>query len=156
MSDTDVFDPEDYEGVQPKMAQIPRTQVRKWEKQAKELEELRTQAARANREIGFVKAGIPDDGLGKLFRKAYDGPDDVDAIKAAATEYGVLKPEGQAQVDASLAGHQTAIEAVSGAPPAAPGDDIEARMRQAKSAQEVARIAQEAGLNQFIPTATRR
>lgn len=144
---SDEFDPEDYEGVQPKMANVPRAQVRKWEKQAKELAELQTRLAAKERETAFIKAGIPEDGVGRYFIKGYDGPEDPDSIKAAAIEAGILKPpEGQQQqVDQALAGHEAAMQAASGQV-VTQGDDLVARMRQAKSAEEVARIAHEAGL----------
>jgi hypothetical protein len=54
-----------------------------------ELEQVRAEKAR---DEAFAKAGIPDSPTGKLFRKAYDGAPDAEAIRAAAQEYGVLEP----------------------------------------------------------------
>lgn len=146
MSD-DTFDPEDYEGVQPKMATIPRSQVRKWEKQAKELAEAQAQLHRLQREQLFIRAGIPEDGAGKYFIKGYDGPDDPDSIRQAAIEAGIIKPSEsqQQQVDQALSGHEAAMAASAGTP--APPDDLGAKLAQAKSADEVARIMHQAGIS---------
>lgn len=146
MSDTDNFDPEDYEGISEKMATVPRRQVRQWEKDAKELREAQKLLAEMRRDRTFALAGIPEAGLGNLFRRGYDGPDDVDAIKAAAVEYGILEPVEQNKVDASLRGHEAAQAAASGAAVPDPRVDLDARMRAAKSAQELAQILEEAGV----------
>lgn len=145
MSD-DQFDPDDYEGVQPKMAQVPRSQVRKWEKQQKELEELRGRLAAADRMTAFAKAGIPDDPRGQLFAKAYDGDTDPTAIRQAWEQ--VFPDTGaQAQIDQSLDGHQAAMDAASGASQRPDqGLEVMARLKQAKSADEVARIMHETGV----------
>ena len=46
MSDiNDSFDPDDYEGVQPRMAQLPRAEVRRFEKDRKERDALKAQMA---------------------------------------------------------------------------------------------------------------
>ena len=145
MSD-DSFDPEDYEGVQPKMATIPRSQVRKWEKMAKEHAELQQRLAQREREAAFIRAGIPEDGAGKYFIKGYDGPDDPDSIRQAAIEAGIIKaPEShQQQVNQALDGHEAAMAASAGTP--APPDDLGAKLAQAKNAADVARIMHEAGI----------
>ena len=68
----------------------------------------------ATRELAFLKAGIDlDTPTGKLFAKAYDGANDVDAVKAAATEYGVLAPAGNTP-DPSVAAEIEAMDQVSG------------------------------------------
>lgn len=147
MSDTPDFDPDDYVGIEEKMANVPRKQVRLWEKQAKELAETRATLEQYQRERSFVKAGIPESGLGKLFMKGYDGPDDVDAIKAAAVEYGIIQTSTeQEQVDSSLKGHEAAMAAASGAPPNDPRVDLDSRMRAARSKEELAQIMAEAGI----------
>lgn len=45
------------------------------------------------REQAFAKAGIPDSKLGELFRKAYDGENTPEAIRAAALAAEVIQPE---------------------------------------------------------------
>ena len=146
MSD-DSFDPEDYEGVQPKMATIPRSQVRKWEKMAKEHAELQTRLAQREREAAFIRAGIPEDGAGKYFIKGYDGPDDPDSIRQAAIEAGIIKSSDSQtqQVNQALDGHDAAMAAAAGTP--APPDDLAAKLAQAKSANEIAQIMHQAGIS---------
>ena len=147
MSDVS-FDPEDFEGVTPKMANVPRSQVRKWEKQAKEFAELQAQLARLEREKAFLKAGIPEDGAGKYFIKGYDGPDDPDSIRQAAIEAGIIKlsDSQQQQVNQALDGHAAAMAAGAGQAPAPP-EDLGQKLAAAKSADEVARIMHEAGIS---------
>lgn len=147
MSDTDSFDPEDYEGIAEKTANIPRRQVRLWEKQAKELAEKTALLEQLQKERSFVHAGIPETPLGKLFMRGYDGPNDTEAIKTAAAEYGIIEGQtGQSQIDASLNGHDAARAAASGAATPDPRVDLDSRMRAAKSAQELAQILEEAGV----------
>lgn len=113
MSD-DQFDPEDYEGVQPKMAQVPRAQVRKWEKQQRDLEAAQARLAEREREVAFARAGIPDDPRGAMFAKAYEGPvDDPSAIKAAWEQ---IFPSGNSpEIDEALRGSEAAAAAAAGA-----------------------------------------
>lgn len=127
MSD-DAFDPEDYEGVQPRMANVPRAQVRKWEKQQRELEAAQQRLAERDREVAFARAGIPDDPRGNMFAKAYDGPvDDPTAIKAA---WEAIFPTGNSpQVEDALRGSEAAAAAASGAAPGSSQIDHEAEMR---------------------------
>ena len=66
-----------------------REELRKSRKRAKELEEAQADLDALKRDLAFTKAGIPEDGVGKLLRKAYDGDIDPEAIKAAASEYGI-------------------------------------------------------------------
>lgn len=149
MSDNDAFDPEDYEGVQPKMATLPRSEIRRLEKKAREAEQAKQELEQLRRERSFIKAGIPDEGVGKLFMKAYDGPDDVEAIKAAALEYGILQPPAgqQQQIQHALEGQQAAAQLAAGAPTPGVGDELAAKLRQAKSSAEVAQIMNQAGVS---------
>lgn len=146
MSDVQ-FDPEDFEGVTPKMATLPRAQVRKWEKLEREYAAQQAELANLKREKSFIKAGIPEDGAGKYFIKGYDGPDDPDSIRQAAIEAGIIKPseQHQQQVDQALNGHAAALAAGAGQAPAPP-DDLGAKLAAARSAEEVARIMHEAGI----------
>lgn len=158
------FDPDDYEGVQPKLVQLQRSQIRALEKKAKRADEAETELAQLRRERAFLKAGISDDGkLGTLFMNGYTGQiDDADALRAAAIEFGVLQPpQGQQEAtEQSLAGHQAAVNAAAGAQPATPaGTDLQAQLADIRkryplggleAAAEVARIAHEHGLDAGI------
>jgi hypothetical protein len=155
VSSDEQFDPEDFEGVTPKMANVPRSQVRKWEKQAKENAELQSQLAAMQRERAFIKAGIPEDGAGKYFIKGYDGPDDPDSIRQAAIEAGIIRQtsEQQQQIEQAIDGHEAGMQAASGQRVTG-GDDLAQKLAAAKaaarqgrgSAAEVAQIVHEAGL----------
>ena len=87
--------PEDESG---EPAKDSRQFVRKLEQEAKagkaakrEAEEAQREAANAKRELAFIKAGIDiESPTGKLFAKAYDGETTIDAVKAAASEYGLI------------------------------------------------------------------
>lgn len=48
--------------------------------------------ASIRRDAMFDKLGIKPDGVGKLFRDKYDGELTEEAVKTAATDYGVLTP----------------------------------------------------------------
>lgn len=77
-------------------------------RRAKKADESASEAAVLKREVAFLKAGITTDkGVGALLYKAYDGDLTVDAIKAAAAEYGI----GEIPVEAAQevpAGEQVA------------------------------------------------
>lgn len=76
------------------------------------------QAANARRELALLKAGIDtESGPGKLFARAYDGELTTEAIKTAATEYGVLAPPAPSVPPAELAAHTAASTASAGAVP---------------------------------------
>lgn len=73
------------EGLDPNI----RAELRKSRMRGKEAEEAKAEAEASKRELEFYKAGIPADGVGELFRTAYTGPMDVEAIKAKAASYGI-------------------------------------------------------------------
>jgi len=50
----------------------------------------KAEAAAVQREAMFDRVGVPKDGPGALFRKAYDGDIAEDAIRAQATEFKVI------------------------------------------------------------------
>lgn len=62
----------------------------KAEAKAKELE---AELNAAKRELALTRAGVPEQGTGALFRKAYDGELTSEAIQAAMDEYGITSPE---------------------------------------------------------------
>ena len=84
--------------------------------------ELEKELAETRRDSAFDKAGIPEGGMGALFRKAYDGDLTKEAIVAQATEFGVLQQQAtgmeaelaalKAVHDASAAGGATEQEEV--------------------------------------------
>ena len=126
-----------------------RKQLREAEKMRRELEAVRQELENQQKENQITRAGIPDNGLGSLFRRAYDGPMDVESIRKAAEDYGILQPSREvpatdAELDA-LRRTQGATVGSSGARPDQ-GQEFMAQLREASSPEEVMRIVQgEAG-----------
>lgn len=89
MSDFDdtIDEPQEPQVLDPNI----RKQLREADKVRKELEAAKAQLEAERREIQFTKAGIPENGLGALFRKAYDGDATAESIRKAAEEYGILQ-----------------------------------------------------------------
>src|ERR1035437_8917688 len=86
---------EDDENEEPVIPKPPldkniRAQLREAEKDRKELVAIREELAAAKRNANYDKAGIPEDGLGSMFRKGYVGEDSVDAIRKSAVDMGLI------------------------------------------------------------------
>ncbi len=96
--------------------------VRKLEQEAKEgkrakreADEAKLDAQNAKRELALMKAGIDlESPTGKLFVKAYDGEISVEAIKAAAGEYGLIATSQTADVANDLASLDRISQASTG------------------------------------------
>jgi hypothetical protein len=124
-----------------------RKQLREAEKARKEAEALRSELAHQKREIEFTKAGIPENGLGSLFRKAYDGEATADAIRAAAAEYGILQPTqaptaAVPSTDVELEALRRAQGATIGTSGVGPdlGQEFLSRLAEANSPEEVMKV----------------
>lgn len=152
----DDFDLDQEDNEQPQQQQQQEPQWRKnLERKAKEAEAAKAEAQAAKRELALLKAGIDlESPTGKLFAKAYDGEASVDAIKAAATEYGLIgqsaNPSTPAQAEPSvpadeLAAHQRIASASAGANSAGQYDPRDA-VANAQSAEEVLAILQKEGV----------
>lgn len=124
-----------------------RKQLKEAKRARRELDEARAELEAQKREIQFTRAGIPESGLGSLFRKAYDGPADADSIRRSAEEYGVINgtPAAPAEVDSShaeldaLRRAQGATIGTTGAHPD-PSQEFYAQLAEAKSPDEVMSI----------------
>lgn len=121
-----------------------RKQLREAEKARKELEALRGELEAQKREVEFTKAGIPDSGVGQLFRKAYDGEANLEAIRQAAEQYGIIQ-SGQSEsssIDAELAAQRRAQGATIGTTGAMPDPQQEylAALAAAERPEDVMRI----------------
>lgn len=124
-----------------------RKQLREAEKIRKEAEQLRAELIRQKAEVEFTKAGIPDTGIGALFRKAYDGEANAEAIKQAAQEYGIIQAQAQApSVDTTpdyeleaLRRTQGASVGTAGVIPAAEQEYL-AAIQNASSVEEVMKV----------------
>jgi len=123
-----------------------RKQLREAEKARKELDALRQELENQKREVLLAKAGIPDSPLGNLFRDAYRGEADLEAIRQKAREYGILDAPAQ-QVEPSfdheLEAQRRAQGATIGSVGATPDPQQEyfAALAGASSVEEVMRIA---------------
>lgn len=150
----DDFDLDQEENEQPQQQQEPQWR-KNLERKAKEAETAKAEAQAAKRELALLKAGIDlESPTGKLFAKAYDGEASVDAIKAAATEYGLIgtesAPAAPAQAAPSvsndeLAAHQRIAQTSAGANSAGQYDARDA-VNSAESVEEVLAILQKEGI----------
>jgi len=139
---------EQYED-EPQQALDPniRKQLREAEKTRKELDSLRAELNAEKREVQFTKAGIPDSGIGELFRKAYDGEANAEAIRNAAEQYGILQSpapttsSGDSELEA-LRRAQGATIGTSGALPD-PGQEFLSKVKSASSADEVLELVRQ-------------
>jgi len=143
------FDYLDEEETQPQpLDPNIRKQLREAEKARKELADVRAELEAERREVQFSRAGIPETGVGALFRKAYDGSADAEAIRRSAEEYGILGSPAQAPVQATSNGELEALRraqgatiGTSGAMPD-PGQEYLSALTEAKSPEEVMAIIQ--------------
>lgn len=126
------FDPEDYEGLQPRQVQLHPAELRKLRKKEKEAEELRSQLAELQRRETFRDAGIPINDRTKYFIKAYEGDLDPEAIRAEAIKAGLI--ESTAPSTQEIAGHTAAAAAAAGADPVNSGPNWEAKLAEMSKA----------------------
>ena len=152
----DDFDLDQEENEQPQQQQQQEPQWRKnLERKAKEADSAKAEAQAAKRELALLKAGIDlESPTGKLFAKAYDGEASVEAIKASATEYGLIgtesAPAAPTQAEASvsndeLATHQRIASASAGANSGGQYDPRDA-VNSSESVEEVLAILQKEGV----------
>lgn len=139
------FDDDDRQEPAPLDPNI-RRQLREAEKARKELESLRAELGAQQREVLYAKAGIPETGVGALFRKADEGEMTVEAVRKRAEEYGIFgsTPSQPASdpADAELSAlrrAQGATIGTSGALPD-PGQEFLTQLAEASSPEEVMKI----------------
>jgi len=134
MSDQSSFDPEDYEGIQPKQSAISNAELRVLRKQAAKVAELEAQMAQRDRQDLFTEAGVQrGHPAASFFIKGYEGDLTPEAIRAEwekinpAADPGVQQAYDQ-QLAQDLAGHRAAIDAASGANAASSQPDVAAEL----------------------------
>ena len=124
MADDEEFDPDDYEGVSERSVNLPRREIRRFEKDRKERDLLKAQLASTERLLAFAQAGInASDPVAKYFVKAYDGDMDPEAIRAAAVEARVITAGSPVTSD-EQAGHMALSAAANGGQPLAAEDEV--------------------------------
>jgi hypothetical protein len=124
MADDEEFDPEDYEGVSERNVQLPRREIRRFEKDRRERDQLRAQLAESQRLLAFAQAGInATDPAARYFVKGYDGDMDPDAIRAAAVEARVITVGSPVSAE-EVGGHAALAAASGGGQPVAQDDEV--------------------------------
>ena len=148
MSNSDFdFELDETEDVEPRVLDPNiREQLKTAKKFQRERDAALAELETFKRDAQFTKWGIPEDGVGRLFRKAYDGDTTPEAVLAAAQEYGIIQHASNQQqarysdTDAELtqlARVQGATVGSSGSNPVAPEQKFLAGMANAGSPEEV-------------------
>lgn len=153
--DNDLLDNEDLElESNDEPQRDSRKFVRKLEQEAKEgkrakaeAEEAKAELAKAKRDLALAQAGIDvNSPTGKLFVKGYDGEPTVEAIKAAASEYGLLPtsqaPDVKQELDAM---DRVASASTASAPVGSPNALDE--LRKAENPEQVLKVLRANGVS---------
>jgi len=97
-------------------------------KKAAQADKLEAENVALRRGMAFDRAGIPEDGMGEMFRDGYQGELDVEAITADATARGLLEPAAEGLTEQEQAQDDVALDRISaataGAAPPTPSDPI--------------------------------
>jgi len=127
-----------------------REQLRNSKKIAKEAAEAQAKLNELQKELAFTKAGIPEDGVGALLRKAYDGEVTPEAIRAAASQYGITGSVSQvsevpnSELESMRRVNGAAVNA-GGTPPVDAGNSFLAELANAQTEKEAFAIVQKYG-----------
>ena len=124
---TDEF-PDDLNDDEPDDEQTGDHNLRQLRKKAKDHDTVAAERDEARRELAFFKAGIPDNKVAELFRKAYDGDVEPEAIRAAAAEYGLVDADVPNEELAALSRLE---QARTGGTPPPPAPDMNQMLRAA-------------------------
>jgi hypothetical protein len=150
--DEEILDSTDENSGEP--SKDSRQFVRKLEQEAKEgkrakreADEAKLEAQNAKRELALMKAGIDlDSPTGKLFVKAYDGDITVEAIKAAAGEYGLIATSQTADVANDLAAIDRVSQASTGSGGSIPTSVIDEIRNPNNTPDDIFKILQANGV----------
>jgi hypothetical protein len=144
MAEFDYLEDDEAEVVEtkPVLDENIRKQLRAAEKTKREYEALKAELEAQRREVQFTRAGIPESGIGNLFRKAYDGPADAESIRKAAEEYGILPQQVQDSSNTELEALRRASGATIGSVGATPDAamDFATALSSAESPEDVMKI----------------
>ena len=127
--------------------------VRKLEQEAKagkaakrEADEAKLEASNAKRELAFMKAGIDlESPTGKLFAKAYDGETTLEAVRAAAGEYGLIPTSQTDEVKNDLDALNRVAQASAGSTGAVAPTALDA-IRGAADPAAILKVLQDNGI----------
>ena len=113
-------DPEDEQGSDYGQPAQENRNIRRLREKAEKLPQVEKELDQARRELAMVKAGLDlNSPTGRLFQDAYaarGGEATVEAVKAAAAEYGLIAPEQPSEEELS---QQEALQRLSTAGQAA-------------------------------------
>lgn len=84
-----------------------RNQLKEANRQLQDMQRQVEEAAQVRRDLAFFQAGLPDTPMTKFFREHYSGDPTPEAVKAAASEIGLLTG------DPAVAGEVAGIDAMS-------------------------------------------
>lgn len=121
-------EPDNFDDDEPNDGQPDNHNLRQLREKAKKHDDVARERDEARRELAFFKAGIPDTKVAELFRKAYDGDVDPEAIRTAAAEYGLVDPDVP---NDELAAMDRLEKATTGGTPPAPKPDMNQMIRAA-------------------------
>ena len=139
---------DDYDDEAGEQAKDPvRSRMKKLERDLQERDKQLAEAAAAQRELAFLKAGVPaDNPMAKYFVKGYDGEITADAIRSAAQEAGLIATE-QAKDERSQQEQQAwgrLQKASRAGEKSEPSVDWNAKINQARNQEEVLQILAQA------------
>lgn len=141
--DDQLDDDSDDNGQSDKYARVPRAQVRTWEKQSKAAQQAEERAAKAERRLALLEAGVGS--LTERQQKALfsdlDGDITAEAVRTAAEELGFVQPAKPAQ-DADQAAMDRMSQASAGATDPGSDDSIAKLERAAREGGQAGLLAQ--------------
>ena len=117
------------------MATLPRREIRRFEKDRRELSKAQQERDDAVRQLVFARAGIDlDDPAAEWFLKGYDGEMTPDAVKTAAIKARLLRDgeSGAPITSAEMQGHELMGRVANGSAPVSQEDDISRQLREVK------------------------
>ena len=136
-------DEDESQNQKPVLDKNIRAQLRKADEDRKELATLRLQLDAERESKLYDKAGIPEDGLGSMFRKGYVGDKTVEAIRQNAVDIGLLNPTNLPNNESLTDSELEALRKVQGATTGGDGNapDVEqkylAELAEAKNPDDV-------------------
>lgn len=137
----------DYEDEMPSSDQRNplRQRMKEMESEMKALRQQAEEAATLKKQLLFRDAGIDtNDPAAKYFIKGYDGELNLEAIRQAGVEARLLSPQESQEAKAEQDAWKRTNEIAAGAGSTSEIPDLEARIRNAETEEEVKRLIAEA------------
>lgn len=134
---------EDYDDEAGDQAKDPvRSRMKKLERELQERDKQLVEASAAQRELAFLKAGVPaDNPVTKYFVKGYEGEVTPEAIRAAAEEAGLITAQVQnAQAKSEQEAWNRLTKAQRAGEASDPIVDWNTKLNQARNSDEVMQI----------------